>query len=76
MRRKKFKFVLLVQRISCCVVEPILKYYWRALNVILNKSPINIISPICFQRNCGENGKYKISLKTILKVKKPVEVLN
>jgi hypothetical protein len=36
---------------KCSVVEAILKYYWRVLNVILNKL------------NPGENGIYNISSK-------------
>jgi hypothetical protein len=57
----------------CCLIEAILKYYWRVLNVILNKSPKIIISPICFQLNSGENDKYNISSRNILKVKKLLE---
>jgi hypothetical protein len=28
------------------VVEDILKYYWKVLNAVSKKAPINIISPI------------------------------
>jgi hypothetical protein len=36
------------------------------VNVILKKSPINIISPVYFQLSPGKNGKYNISSKNHL----------
>jgi hypothetical protein len=44
---EKAKYVSL--EIYWSVVGTILKYSWRKLNVIFNKSPRSIISPICFQ---------------------------
>jgi hypothetical protein len=61
-----FEYVLLVQRNLCSVVEVILKYYWRVFNVILNKSPISIISPICFRLKANTISQQR----TILKLKK------
>jgi hypothetical protein len=54
---------------KCSVVKAILKYYWRVLNVILNKSPLSIMyfsSTVRFQLNSGEKGKYNISSKNHL----------
>ncbi len=48
-------------------VVAILQYYWRVLNVFLNKSPISIMSPICFQLTMFHQ-------RTILKVIRPVVV--
>ncbi len=63
---------------KCSVVKAILKYYWRVLNVILNKSPLSIISPVLYVFNLiPEKKANTIShRKTILKVKKPVDVLS
>jgi hypothetical protein len=61
--------------IYCSVVEASLKYYWRMLNVIMNKSPISIIYPICFQLNHGKMAN-AITHQRILKVKNPAEVLS
>ncbi len=55
-----------------CVVEAILEYYWRVLNVILKKSRISIISPIFFQLNRVENDKKTAHLRLILNDHKPV----
>jgi hypothetical protein len=65
-----FEYVLLVQRNLCSVVEIILKFYWKVLNMILNKSLNSIISQLCFQLNRGENGKYNISSNNDLKTEK------
>jgi hypothetical protein len=61
------EYVLLLHRNLLLCSEAILKYYWRVLYVILKKSPISIISPICFRLNRGEKGKYNISSKKDLK---------
>jgi hypothetical protein len=56
-------------------VEAIKKYYWRVFNE--KKSPINIISPNCFQLNHMKNGNKDSSSshqRLILRVEKPVEV--
>ncbi len=69
-RGEKIKFVCdaeSVLLVHCSVVEDILKYYCRVLNAILNKSPVGIISPICFQLNRGKNSKHNISSKNHLK---------
>ncbi len=62
--------------LNLSVVEAILKYYWRVLNVTLNKSPISIISPrqVCSLFNLTfnrgkKNGKYIISSKNNLQLK-------
>jgi hypothetical protein len=64
--------VYLFLEICWSVVEVILKSYRRLFNVILKKYPISYISPICFQLNRGENGKYNSSSKKQFKVKKLV----
>jgi hypothetical protein len=75
-RRKSKKFLLRSNMFASSKnsigVEAILKYYWRGLNVILNKFPKSIISRICFQLNRGEKEKCNISSRysNILKVKK------
>ncbi len=51
-----------------------LKYYWSMLNVVLKKSPISFISPICSQLNRLENGNTDSSSEAHLKVQKPVKV--
>ncbi len=63
-------YVLFVHRkIYWCVVQAILKYYRRVLNVIVKKSSIIIITR--WQLNRVENSKYIIAYqRTILKVKK------
>jgi hypothetical protein len=59
------EYALLVHRnlLEYTVVKAMLKYNWRVLNLILKKSLISIISPICFQLNRGENGIYNIPSK-------------
>jgi hypothetical protein len=47
---------MLVHTTLWSIVEAILKYYWRVLNVVFNKSPISIISPI--QNQCGGSGMF------------------
>jgi hypothetical protein len=64
-------YVLFVHReIYWCVVQTILKYYRRVLNVIVKKSSILFITSIC----CQPRGKWQYSIiahqRTILKVKK------
>ncbi len=71
--------VCLFIEIYWSLVGFILKYYWRVLNMILQKSPISIISSICFQFNRGENGHYngqQLIKETTLKLKKLVQFLS
>ncbi len=82
-RREKVKLVCSPPNKFCfsreiywSIVEAILKHFWRMWNVILKKSPISIISLLCFQLHFGENCKYNSSSKNHLKSKKTVEFLN
>ncbi len=52
----------------------VVEYYWRELNVIVKKSPISIISPICFQPNHGENCNKNSSWAAYPKISKTSEV--
>jgi hypothetical protein len=78
-RGEKVKFYLRPSNIFCLFIgsyQAILKYYWRVLNVILKKSPINIISPKPYIFNLTERKMVNtiVHQRTSLKVKK-VEVL-
>jgi hypothetical protein len=64
------EYVCLFIEIYRSIVEAILKYYWRVLNVILKKSQKIIISPIHLQLHRGENGKCNSSSKNHFKREK------
>jgi hypothetical protein len=73
---EKVKFVCGPSNMLCLfietywsIVEAMIKYFWSAVDVILKKSPISIISPKCFEHNCGKNSANKIIKKSSEKLK-------